>query len=99
MRVEFHYLIHSISCLCVITIQWSYNEFAGIAPSSKATNEFIITVKKGKKSSQMTFSSDYRSEILTEALVSKLFLDVYLYIIVVDNWQEHSMTSICSFKL
>lgn len=63
-----------------------------ITPSSKAYNEFIITMKKGmslglvrcpsvvtsdlqlffsgKKSQTMTFSCDYRAELLTEVLVS-----------------------------
>ncbi|CAI8045154.1 DnaJ homolog subfamily C member 13, partial [Geodia barretti] len=30
-----------------VTNQWCYNEFVGIAPSPKASNEFIITMKKG----------------------------------------------------
>jgi hypothetical protein len=42
-----------------------------IQASPKASNEFVITVKKGlKKSQQMTFSCDFRPELLTEALVS-----------------------------
>ena len=55
-----------------IFLQWAYSEFVGIAPSPKATNEFIITVRKGKKggTQQMTFSSDYRADIITETLVS-----------------------------
>ena len=43
---------------------------------AKATNEFTINIKKGKKTEKMTFSSDFRSDILTEALrFSHLFCD------------------------
>ena len=31
-------------------IQWAYSDFTGIAPSAKASNEFIINVKKGNTS-------------------------------------------------
>lgn len=59
-----------------VTNQWNYNEFVGIAPSPKASNEFIITMKKGKKNQQMTFSTEYRSEVLSHALVfSPLFCE------------------------
>ena len=70
-------------------VQWAYSEFVGIQASPKATNEFIISLKKkgtfislnregcfsvtcnsGGKTQQMTFSCDYRAEVLTEALVS-----------------------------
>ena len=37
------------SLFCVI--QWAYSDFTGIAPSAKASNEFIINVKKGNTSS------------------------------------------------
>ena len=73
-------------------VQWAYSEFVGIQASPKATNEFIISLKKkgiylsvwieravfsvtcnsGGKTQQMTFSCDYRAEVLTEALVSRL---------------------------
>ncbi len=56
-----------------VSLQWPYNEFVAIAPSPKATNEFVITVRKKKGTSsntQMTFSSDYRADIITETLVS-----------------------------
>ena len=62
--------VHTLA-VCTF-LQWAYSEFVGIAPSPKATNEFVITVRKGKKggTQQMTFSSDYRAEIITETLVS-----------------------------
>lgn len=63
-------VLMSLSVCLLIVLQWPYNEFVGIAPSQKATNEFTITVKKGKKNTQMTFSSDYRADIITETLVS-----------------------------
>ncbi|XP_023212063.1 dnaJ homolog subfamily C member 13-like, partial [Centruroides sculpturatus] len=49
---------------------WPYNEFISIAPNLKGqiSNEFLITMKKGKKTDTMRFSSDHRPDILTEAL-------------------------------
>lgn len=53
-----------------ITNQWPYSEFISIAPNLKGqiSNEFLITMKKGKKTDTMRFSSDHRPDILTEAL-------------------------------
>ena len=61
-----------------VTNQWNYNEFSGILPSIKSSQqqqgnsnsaaEFILNIKKGKKSDQMKFSSDHRADILTESL-------------------------------
>ncbi|XP_013794496.1 LOW QUALITY PROTEIN: dnaJ homolog subfamily C member 13-like [Limulus polyphemus] len=53
-----------------ITNQWPYAEFVSIAPNLKGqtSNEFIITMKRGKKNDTMKFSSDHRADILTEAL-------------------------------
>ena len=48
--------------------QWPYSEFVDIAPSPKADNELVITVKKGKKQNTMTFICDQRSDLLTECL-------------------------------
>ena len=53
----------------LLPLKWAYNEFAGIAPSTKANNEFIISMKKGRKTNTMTFSTDHRMDLLTEALV------------------------------
>lgn len=59
-----------------VTNQWPYNEFVDIQPSHKTSNEFIITLRKGKKTNQMTFSCDHRSEAITETLrFSPLFAD------------------------
>ncbi|CAI8058525.1 DnaJ homolog subfamily C member 13, partial [Geodia barretti] len=59
-----------------VTNQWCYNEFVGIAPSPKASNEFIITMKKGRKTQQMTFSTEFRPEVLTRTLMfSPLFCE------------------------
>jgi DnaJ family protein C protein 13 len=52
--------------------QYDYvDEFAGIALSPKAPNEFIITIRKkgSKKESTETFSAENRADILTAALV------------------------------
>lgn len=53
-------------------MQWPYSEFVKIEPNIKApgNNEFLITMKKGKKTDTMKFSTDHRANILTEALVS-----------------------------
>jgi DnaJ family protein C protein 13 len=51
-----------------ITNQWEYKDFLDIAPSPKGSNEFIITVKKGKKKETMNFTTEYRTDLLTETL-------------------------------
>ncbi|XP_056011194.1 dnaJ homolog subfamily C member 13-like isoform X2 [Ostrea edulis] len=54
-----------------VTNQWPYSEFVSIVPNVKApgNNEFIITMRKGpKKTESMKFSTDHRSDLLTEAL-------------------------------
>lgn len=54
-----------------VTNQWSYQDFFGITPSSKTSNEFIIIVRKakeGRKTVSMTFSTEHRAEVLTHAL-------------------------------
>ncbi|XP_067952104.1 dnaJ homolog subfamily C member 13-like [Watersipora subatra] len=53
-----------------ITNQWPYSEFVKIEPNVKApaNNEFLITMKKGKKTDTMKFSTDHRADILSEAL-------------------------------
>lgn len=54
------------------TNRWDYGpghpeEFVNIMPSGKAPNEFLITTRKGKKSTTSTFSADHRTELLTTA--------------------------------
>lgn len=54
-----------------VTNQWAYNDFCRIAPSAKAPSELIITMKKtgaSKKIQSMTFSTEHRADLLTEAL-------------------------------
>lgn len=53
-----------------VTNQWPYEEFISIAPNTKQpqTNEFLITMRKGKKTDTMRFSTDHRVDLLTEAL-------------------------------
>lgn len=54
-----------------VTNQWAYKDFCGIAPNSKgqqSTNEFIIAMRKGKKTETMRFSTDHRADLLTRAL-------------------------------
>jgi DnaJ family protein C protein 13 len=55
-----------------VTNQWFYSDFISALPILKGTsqqnNEFRITFKKDRKSDSMTFSSEHRADILTEAL-------------------------------
>ena len=43
--------------------------FYSISLFLQVPNEFIITMKKGKKIDSMRFSSDHRPDIITEALI------------------------------
>eukprot|EP00128_Syssomonas_multiformis_P006297 Colp12_sorted_trinity150504_noHs@25412 len=54
-----------------ITNTWPYSGnaeelFADIAPSPKAASEFVITLRKGKKTSTLTFQCDHRANLLTD---------------------------------
>ncbi|KXJ09717.1 DnaJ-like subfamily C member 13 [Exaiptasia diaphana] len=54
-----------------VTNQWAYSDFLSVAPSVKAYNELIITMKKGtggKKTHSMTFSTEHRADLITETL-------------------------------
>ncbi|XP_050693547.1 dnaJ homolog subfamily C member 13-like isoform X2 [Eriocheir sinensis] len=56
-----------------VTNQWYYHDFINITPALKGVgqvpNEYIITMRKGKKVDNMRFSSEHRTDILTEALI------------------------------
>ncbi|XP_042237903.1 dnaJ homolog subfamily C member 13-like isoform X4 [Homarus americanus] len=56
-----------------VTNQWYYHDFLNITPALKGVgqvpNEFIITMRKGKKVDHMRFSSEHRTDIISEALV------------------------------
>ncbi|XP_071522873.1 dnaJ homolog subfamily C member 13 isoform X2 [Panulirus ornatus] len=56
-----------------VTNQWYYHDFINITPALKGVgqvpNEFIITMRKGKKVDHMRFSSEHRTDIISEALV------------------------------
>jgi DnaJ family protein C protein 13 len=55
-----------------VTNQWFYSDFVSVLPNPKGisqqNNEFRITFKKDRKNDSMTFSSEHRADILTEAL-------------------------------
>lgn len=51
-----------------ITNRWAYNDFISVTPVKGGTNEFQITMKKEKKNDKMTFSTEHRAHLLTEAL-------------------------------
>lgn len=66
-------------CLCDLTsvfisvlFQWPYGDICGIGPVGKGQGtEFNLTFRKGsgKKSETLKFSTEHRTELLTEALV------------------------------
>ncbi|KAL3285793.1 hypothetical protein HHI36_000317 [Cryptolaemus montrouzieri] len=53
-----------------VTNRWIYSDFISLQPlkANNANNEFQITMKKEKKIDNMKFSSDHRTQLLTEAL-------------------------------
>ncbi|GFG28396.1 hypothetical protein Cfor_00863 [Coptotermes formosanus] len=55
-----------------VTNQWFYSDFISVLPTVRGTsqqnNEFRITFKKDRKNDSMTFSSEHRADLLTEAL-------------------------------
>ena len=83
-------------CTFLYTLQWAYNEFVDITPSVKSNNEFVIHMRKGKKGNQMTFSSDYRLELITEALV--IFYFTIITVLVKHSAFLHCMLMLESLK-
>ncbi|PNF36068.1 DnaJ subfamily C member 13 [Cryptotermes secundus] len=55
-----------------VTNQWLYSDFVSVLPTlkgaSQQNSEFKITFKKDRKIDSMTFSSEHRADLLTEAL-------------------------------
>lgn len=51
-----------------ITNRWAYSDFISVTPLKGSQNEFQITMKKEKKIDKMTFSTEHRTHLLTEAL-------------------------------
>ncbi|KAJ9591556.1 hypothetical protein L9F63_001910, partial [Diploptera punctata] len=51
-----------------VTNQWLYSDFINVLPVAKQNYEFKITFRKERKIDSMTFSSEYRADLLTEAL-------------------------------
>lgn len=77
-------------CLCDITRvlcclqQWPYGDICGIGPVGKGQGtEFNLTFRKGsgKKSETLKFSTEHRTELLTEALVKRLKMHFFTLII------------------
>jgi hypothetical protein len=60
-----------------VTNQWFYNDFISVCPTLKGNNhqnrEFKITVRQERKTETMTFSSEHRADLLTEALQFQQF--------------------------
>lgn len=60
-------------------VQWPYGDICGIAPAGKGQGtEFNLTFRKGsgKKSETLKFSTEHRTELLTEALVRDLIFSI-----------------------
>ena len=55
-----------------VTNRWVYNDFISILPTNKPpgqhSTEFVITMKKDRKTDSMRFSTEHRAQLLTEAL-------------------------------
>lgn len=53
-----------------VTNRWAYNDVISVSPirTGNAPNEFQITMKKDRKIDKMTFSTDHRTQLMTEAL-------------------------------
>lgn len=51
-----------------ITNRWAYSDFISITPIKGGVSEFQITMKKERKIDKMTFSTEHRAHLLTEAL-------------------------------
>ncbi len=61
-------------CCCCLWYQWPYGDICGIGPVGKGQGtEFNLTFRKGsgKKSETLKFSTEHRTELLTEALVRR----------------------------
>lgn len=62
-----------VSSICLLLwFQWPYGDICGIGPVGKGQGtEFTLTFRKGtgKKSETLKFSTEHRTELLTEALV------------------------------
>ncbi|KAF7280153.1 hypothetical protein GWI33_006329 [Rhynchophorus ferrugineus] len=78
-----------------VTNKWAYNEFASIQPvrSGNTQNEFQISVKKEKKIIKMNFSSEHRSQIITETMKYRNFFmekprDIYRYQAYKHHWSD-----------
>lgn len=59
-------------CCRRLWYQWPYGDICGIGPVGKGQGtEFNLTFRKGsgKKSETLKFSTEHRTELLTEALV------------------------------
>ncbi|OQV17800.1 DnaJ-like protein subfamily C member 13 [Hypsibius exemplaris] len=55
---------------CEKTNHWAYSDIMSILPARRGQGgtEFILTVRKGKKGDTLKFSSDHRTDVLTECL-------------------------------
>ena len=66
--------------------QFEYQDFVGIEPlvSRNSDTEFIIKYRKnreGRKTGDMKFASEYRADILTEALVNYFAIDPHVMVV------------------
>lgn len=69
-----------------ITNRWAYSDFISVTPLKGSLNEFQITMKKDKKVDKMTFSTENRLHLLTEALKYRnCFLEKSKEVLVIFN--------------
>lgn len=53
-----------------VTNRWIYSDFISLTPlrTGNIQNEFQITMKKDRKTDNMRFSTEHRTQLMTEAL-------------------------------
>lgn len=54
-----------------VTNRWAYSDFVSLQPQKNlgtTQNEFVITMRKEKKLDHMKFSTEHRTQLMTEAL-------------------------------
>lgn len=74
-----------------VTNRWLYSDFISLQPirsgtGSMANSEFQITMKKGGKIDNMKFSTEHRTQLLTEALkFSKRFVEKKEFLVIYNQ--------------
>lgn len=96
-NICFHVSCVTITVFLCLCCQWPYGDICGIGPVGKGQGtEFNLTFRKGsgKKSETLKFSTEHRTELLTEALVRRNSFTALLPSLVMTDRQ-----SSCSYFL